>query len=115
MSSPATVPKDEEQPEQEQPAELSIDEQTQERLKSYYKNLDPRTKLAIATLFELQSLDGINFQARQKEGKLMDEIWSELESTCVETFHRKPDDINDTEDVWFAGVWEAVRMVIHNV
>ena len=122
VSSPATVPKDEEQTEQEHPAELSVDQQTQERLKSYFKSLDPKTKLAIVTLFELQSLDGINFQAHQKEGRLMDEIWSDLESTCAETFDRKPDDdvadipfgINDTEDIWFAGVLESVRMVIHN-
>jgi len=104
---------------QEQPAEPCIDQQTQERLKSYYKNLEPRTKLAIATLSEIQCLDGINFQARQKEGKLFNEIWSDLESVCLETFHRQPDEdipfgITDTEDIWLTGVWEAVRMVLQN-
>jgi len=109
-----------EQPaEQEQPAEPCLDQQTQERIKSYYKSLDPKTKLAIATLSEIQCLDGINFQARQKEGKLFNEIWSDLESVCVETFHRQPDEdipfgITDTEDVWLSGVWEACRMVLHN-
>ena len=111
-----------EQPEEEQPAELCIDEQTQERLKSFFKNLEPRTKLAIATLNEMQFLDGINFQARKPhEEKLVTAIWSDLESACLETFHKEPDDVAEiafgtmtSEDVWLAGVWEAVRMVSQN-
>ena len=105
----------------EQPTELSIDEQTQERLKSYYKNLDPKTKLAILTLSEIQTLDGISFQARDKEGKLFDEIWGDMQSVCIKTFHSEPDDIIevvtgviDKEDIWLCGVWEAVSMVTQN-
>lgn len=111
-----------EQPaEQEQPEEPCIDQQTQERIKSYFKNLDPKTKLAVIALSEIQFLDGINFQARNKgkgEERLVDLIWADLESNCVETFHRESDDIAvgrfSSEDVWFCGVWEAVRMVSQN-
>jgi len=122
----AAIVTEEQAEEQEQPAELSIDQLTQERLKSYYKNLDPRTKLAILTLSRIQSLDGINFQFHDKEGRLYDEIWDDLESVCIETFHKEPDHtalgvINSLaaigktdEDVWLAGVWEALRMVIQN-
>lgn len=106
-----------EQPEtQEQPAEksteLCIDQQTQEKIKSYYKSLDPKTKLAITTLSEIQCLEGINFQISKKEGKLFNQIFDDLENVCLETFHRKPDD--DAEDIWLAGVWEACRMVLQN-
>lgn len=111
-----------EQEETEQPAEISIDEQTQERLKSFYKSLDPRTKLAILTLSEIQSLEGINFQIRQKEGKLYEDIWYELQKVCIETYHTDPDDVVavaigeiDKEDIWLAGVWEAVRMITRNI
>ena len=107
--------------EQEQPTELDIDEQTQERLKSYYKNLDPKTKLAILTLSEIQCLDGINFQISKKEGKLYDQILDDFESVCLETYHSEPDDIIEVaigvinkEDIWLCGVWEAVRMVTQN-
>jgi len=114
-------PVTQEQPEQEQPAALSIDEQTQERLKSFYKNLDPRTKLAIVTLSEIHCLDGINFQSRLKEGRLIDEIWDDLQSVCLETFHKESDDVIevavgviDQEDIWLCGVWESISMVIQN-
>ena len=106
------VAETQDQPEQEQPAEPCIDEQTQERLKSYYKNLDPRTKLAVALLYQIQSLDGINFQIRQKKGKLIDTIWASIEDDLIENFH-KPE--IDSEDVWLAGVWEAIRMVSMNI
>lgn len=107
-----TEPQD--QPEQEQPAELSVSEQTLERLKGYYKNLDPRTKLAIATLSEIQFLDGINFQARKpREERLITAIWDDLESVCLEIPHSEQSDFS-SEDVWLAGVWEAVNMVIQN-
>lgn len=111
-----------EQPEQEQPVELTISEQTQERLKSYYKNLEPRTKLAILTLSEMRCLDGINFQCRKdSKERLCYQIEDDLENVCIETFHKEPDDVADiafgamnSEDVWLAGVWEAVRMVLQN-
>ncbi len=39
----------------------------------------------------------------------------------LETYHREPDDVIDVaigvidkEDIWVAGVWEAVRMVTQN-
>lgn len=106
---------------QDQPAGLSIDQRTQERIKSFYKNLDPKTKLAIVTMSELQTLDGINFQARQKEGKLIDEIWEDLQDACLEAYHTDSDDVIsvaigaiDKEDIWMAGVWEACRMVTQN-
>lgn len=122
--------KEQAEPEQveapEQPAELSIDQRTQERLKSFYKNLDPKTKLAILTLSEIQCLDGINFQFSKKEGRLYDEIWDDMQSVCLETFHKEPDQTalgvidsvarigEPNEDVWLCGVWEAVRMVTQN-
>lgn len=107
------------QPEKEQKAEeLCINQQTQERLKSYYKNLDPRTKLAIAALTEIQALEGINFQINiPRKERLCTQIWDDLESACIETFHSKPGDVADialgvfsSEDVWLARVWEACYM-----
>lgn len=105
-------------PLQEQP---SIDQQTQERLKAFFKNLDPKTKLAIVTFSEIQSLDGLSFQARQKDVKLIDEIWDDRQTTCLEKYHAEPDDVIavavgaiDKEDIWLAGIWEAVRMVLQN-
>ena len=106
---------------QEQPEGLCIDQQTQGRIKDFYKSLSPKTKLAIVTLSEIQCLDGINFQISKKEGRLMDEVWDDLQSVCIETYHSEPDDVIDVaigiidkEDIWLAGVWEAVRMVTQN-
>lgn len=117
LAPPEQAEAQEQTAEQEQPEEPCISQQTQERLKSYYKNLDPRAKLAIATLSEIQCLDGINFQARQKEGKLYDDIWYELQKTCIETFHKdftEGDFDIAPDDIWLNGVWEAVRMVLQN-
>ena len=105
----------------EQPAELCIDQQTQKRIKDFYKNLDPRTKLAIVALSDMQALEGINFQISKKEEKLFNLIFEDLESVCLETFHAEPGDVADialgtfdSEDVWLAGVWEATRMILQN-
>lgn len=109
------------QGQEKQTEKLCIDQQTQERLKSYYRSLEPKVKLAITAISEIQALEGINFQLRQKEGRLLDEIWADLESTCLQTFHRESDDVADiavgtfdSEDVWLCGIWEGCRMVSQN-
>lgn len=119
---PPEQAKPEQPAEQEQSEELFIDEQTQERIKSYYKNLEPKAKLAAATLFQIQALDGINFQAKEGKARLTDQLWYDIENTCIETFHRNLDDVAeitlgvfDSEDVWLAGVWEGLRLVNFNV
>ena len=109
------------QEEPEQLAELCISQQTMKRLINYYKRLEPRAKLAIIALSEIRCLDGINFQIREKEGKLVELIEEEMEDVCLEVFHNEPGDVADRalgvidqEDVWLAGVWEASRMIIQN-
>jgi len=103
---------------QAEPAELCIDQQTQKRIKDFYKNLDPRTKLAIVALSDMQALEGINFQISKKEEKLFNLIFEDLESVCLETFHAEPGDVAPgtfgSEDIWLAGVWESTRMILQN-
>lgn len=103
------------QEELQEPAELTRDERTQERIVKYYKSLEPRAKLAILALSEIQFLSGINFQSRiEKDKRLFDRIDNDLESTCIEKFHREPGDI-ESEDVWLCGIWQACRMVNQNI
>jgi len=98
---------------QEQLEEITIDQQTQEKIKDFYKNLKPEIKLAIVLLSELQGLDGINFQIRQKEGKLFDDIWSDLESDAKNVFFKLENNWGLLN--WLSGVWEAVRMITRNI
>lgn len=124
-------PEEIEAPEElQESTELTISEETQERIVKYFKSLEPRAKLAILTLSEIKYLDGMNFQFKKgTEERLYDRIENDLESVCLETFNSKQGKVPDTalgainsiarigeidEDSWLNGIWQACRMINQN-
>jgi len=87
-------------------AEPAINDLTRQRIVKFYRDLDAPSKLAILTIIELRSMDGLNFDSRRAEDdRLCDRIFTDLEESCLREFE-------DPEDVWLAGVWQACDMVI---
>lgn len=79
--------------------------QIRERVTEIFHRLDAGSKLAILLFFELDRLQGLNFDQNQPAGQtLFDMIYDELAAACLKDFE-------NADSQWLYGVWQGFRLV----